>query len=115
MTAAILAFGIMVSLIKAKQTNRAAFVPALFLMIVMTTIEWVPGMRTEGTDYATIMIITLLACNTYQLLALTRLSKVDDDQGKRHNKTTKAKDRKSTRLNSSHVAISYAVFCLENK
>src|SRR5690625_6124353 len=24
-------------------------------------------------------------------------------------------DRKSTRLNSSHVAISYAVFCLENK
>src|SRR5690625_7097468 len=25
------------------------------------------------------------------------------------------KDRKSTRLNSSHVAISYAVFCLKNK
>src|SRR5690625_6204247 len=24
-------------------------------------------------------------------------------------------DRKSTRLNSSHVAISYAVFCLNNK
>src|SRR5690625_7904323 len=27
----------------------------------------------------------------------------------------KKKDRKSTRLNSSHVAISYAVFCLKNK
>src|SRR5690625_6717074 len=26
-----------------------------------------------------------------------------------------AADRKSTRLNSSHVAISYAVFCLKNK
>src|SRR5690625_2624980 len=26
-----------------------------------------------------------------------------------------AVDRKSTRLNSSHVAISYAVFCLKNK
>src|SRR5690625_6611109 len=26
-----------------------------------------------------------------------------------------AEDRKSTRLNSSHVAISYAVFCLEKK
>src|SRR5699024_12194596 len=25
------------------------------------------------------------------------------------------KDRKSTRLNSSHVSISYAVFCLKNK
>src|SRR5437870_9964392 len=27
----------------------------------------------------------------------------------------KCKDRKSTRLNSSHVAISYAVFCLKKK
>src|SRR5690625_1896559 len=29
--------------------------------------------------------------------------------------TTYALDRKSTRLNSSHVAISYAVFCLKKK
>src|SRR5207253_6671588 len=29
--------------------------------------------------------------------------------------TTKGSDRKSTRLNSSHVAISYAVFCLKKK
>src|SRR5437870_13247750 len=28
---------------------------------------------------------------------------------------SRAKDRKSTRLNSSHVAISYAVFCLKKK
>src|SRR5690625_6859076 len=28
---------------------------------------------------------------------------------------TAAADRKSTRLNSSHVAISYAVFCLKKK
>src|SRR5690625_5452655 len=28
---------------------------------------------------------------------------------------TENKDRKSTRLNSSHVAISYAVFCLKKK
>src|SRR5207253_11260975 len=28
---------------------------------------------------------------------------------------TRASDRKSTRLNSSHVAISYAVFCLKKK
>src|SRR5699024_2855676 len=27
----------------------------------------------------------------------------------------KGRDRKSTRLNSSHVSISYAVFCLKNK
>src|SRR5207253_10833857 len=29
--------------------------------------------------------------------------------------TPVARDRKSTRLNSSHVAISYAVFCLKKK
>src|SRR5690625_6688821 len=36
---------------------------------------------------------------------------------KKKNRITesKDKDRKSTRLNSSHVAISYAVFCLKKK
>ena len=29
--------------------------------------------------------------------------------------TKEAKDRKSTRLNSSHLVISYAVFCLKKK
>src|SRR5437667_7448779 len=29
--------------------------------------------------------------------------------------TTIARDRKSTRLNSSHITISYAVFCLKKK
>src|SRR5439155_3743255 len=31
------------------------------------------------------------------------------------NSPPSARDRKSTRLNSSHVAISYAVFCLKKK
>src|SRR6266496_5485005 len=30
-------------------------------------------------------------------------------------RSTRARDRKSTRLNSSHVEISYAVFCLKKK
>src|SRR6266508_6176984 len=33
----------------------------------------------------------------------------------RFGSSTAARDRKSTRLNSSHVAISYAVFCLKKK
>src|SRR5690349_23272986 len=33
------------------------------------------------------------------------------EQGQRHER----RDRKSTRLNSSHVEISYAVFCLKKK
>src|SRR5690625_6841467 len=39
--------------------------------------------------------------------------KAISDQGNAYALT--AEDRKSTRLNSSHVAISYAVFCLKKK
>src|SRR5437773_11808133 len=33
----------------------------------------------------------------------------------RHRKARRIRDRKSTRLNSSHITISYAVFCLKKK
>src|SRR5690606_40183656 len=33
----------------------------------------------------------------------------------RNSDSTRVRDRKSTRLNSSHVKISYAVFCLKKK
>src|SRR5437870_13524113 len=42
------------------------------------------------------------SCSTLQSMPATR-------------STSPAVDRKSTRLNSSHVAISYAVFCLKKK
>src|SRR5690625_5926110 len=37
------------------------------------------------------------------------------DGGNLYGNKENMKDRKSTRLNSSHVAISYAVFCLKKK
>src|SRR5438067_8214103 len=41
----------------------------------------------------------------------------DDDQRQRRERLGRLgrQDRKSTRLNSSHVSISYAVFCLKKK
>ncbi|QGH32764.1 KinB-signaling pathway activation protein [Gracilibacillus salitolerans] len=60
--------------IKAKETNKKTFIPALFFMIVITSIEWVPGLRTENGDYAWLMIVPLILCNTYQLLILHRLT-----------------------------------------
>lgn len=77
MSAAILVYGWVIANIKAKETNRRAFIPALFLMVVMTTLEWVPGLQASGTDYAWLMIVPLLACNTYQLLILHRLTRGD--------------------------------------
>src|SRR5438034_7410902 len=64
-----------------------------------------------------------------QVEVLERLSVVDDDDARlidgieqprplarQHDRTgTVSPDRKSTRLNSSHTVISYAVFCLKKK
>src|SRR5699024_12232298 len=38
-----------------------------------------------------------------------------DREAEEGDKGSEGKDRKSTRLNSSHVSISYAVFCLKKK
>ncbi|WP_087975109.1 KinB-signaling pathway activation protein [Oceanobacillus rekensis] len=77
MAAALLGVGWIVAKIKAKETNKHAFIPALFFMVVITTVEWVPGLQVEGTDYAWLMIVPLLACNTYQLLVLHRITNID--------------------------------------
>src|SRR5699024_11262602 len=47
-------------------------------------------------------------------LASTSTSMLTVDPGLRKPRVVRA-DRKSTRLNSSHVSISYAVFCLKKK
>jgi len=80
MSLGILAVGIVVARIKMNETNVTAFIPTLFLMVVMTAIEWVPGLQTEGTDYAWLMIIALLLCNAYQILILHRLTKRDPEE-----------------------------------
>src|SRR3712207_9190340 len=44
-----------------------------------------------------------------------RLDPADDRAGARDDRLGPVRDRKSTRLNSSHANISYAVFCLKKK
>ncbi|KOS31197.1 KINB signaling pathway activation protein [Bacillus anthracis] len=67
-------FGAIVAYIKSKETNKKAFVPALFFMVVVTILEWVPALRINDTDWLYLMVIPqLLLCNAYQLLILLRL------------------------------------------
>ena len=47
--------------------------PALFFMVVVTILEWVPALRINDTDWLYLMVIPLLLCNAYQLLILHRL------------------------------------------
>ncbi|MCA0972618.1 KinB-signaling pathway activation protein [Halobacillus litoralis] len=63
-----------IATIKAKETKPQAFTPALFFMFVVTTVEWVPALRAENSDYVWLMVIPLFVCNAYQLLLLHRLT-----------------------------------------
>src|SRR5256885_8653229 len=61
-----------------------------------------------------------VACHVFcgKFAGSTRLpcrSRVDDFKGASSLGFTARRDRKSTRLNSSHLVISYAVFCLKKK
>lgn len=62
-----------IAYIKMKQTNKRAFIPALFFMNVITIAEWFPAIRTNEESWLYIMLIPLLACNAYQLLILPKI------------------------------------------
>src|SRR5207253_9254430 len=63
--------------------------------------------RQPRLDAETLERLLQIAGELAQLLEHSRLAHVHD--------VIDGRDRKSTRLNSSHVAISYAVFCLKKK
>lgn len=66
--------GLIVSWIKVKQTSKAAFVPALFFMVVVTIVEWVPVLQENEQSWLFLMFFPLVICNTYQLLMLHKLN-----------------------------------------
>lgn len=81
---ALFIYGWIIAKIKAKETKKHAFIPALFFMVVFTVVEWVPALRIGfvGVEFSLIMVLTLLVCNTYQLLILHRLHNSPDKKGK---------------------------------
>lgn len=70
----LLAVGIVVAWIKAKETNKSAFIPALFFMVFATIVEWVPVLKTNDQSWFYLMLFALLACNSYQILILHKLN-----------------------------------------
>ncbi|CAG9622176.1 KinB-signaling pathway activation protein [Sutcliffiella rhizosphaerae] len=71
----LLVYGLLVAYVKSAQTNKHAFIPTLFFMIVVTTIEWFPVLRENSPEWLLFMLFPLLACNSYQVLLLHRLNK----------------------------------------
>ncbi|MFO1441958.1 KinB-signaling pathway activation protein [Bacillus sp. Bva_UNVM-123] len=70
----ILVVGIVSAAMKAKLTNKQAFIPAIFFMVVVTTIEWMPALRVNEESWLYLMIYPLVICNAYQLLILQKLN-----------------------------------------
>jgi KinB signaling pathway activation protein len=79
---------------KAKQTNREAFIPALFFMIVVTVIEWFPVLRVNESSWIYLMLFSLLACNAYQILILHKLN-MQSQQHRQSRQSSKNKITKS--------------------
>lgn len=71
---ALLVVGLIVGYIKAKETNQGAFVPAVFFIVVVTTIEWVPALTVNDPKWLWIYFTPLLVGNIYQVLILHRLT-----------------------------------------
>src|SRR5690554_7149256 len=63
----------------------------------------------KGTILSKVVYTRLMACRVSWPLSTSRISAYSERP------VLYSQDRKSTRLNSSHVRISYAVFCLNKK
>lgn len=67
--------------IKAKWTNKETFISALFFMIVITTVEWLPALMVEAGNidsWVTLLLFPFLAVNAYQLLVLPKYNAQSD-------------------------------------
>ncbi|MCR6098217.1 KinB-signaling pathway activation protein [Salipaludibacillus agaradhaerens] len=69
----LLAYGLIVAYVKRKETERTAFVPTVFFIVVVTTIEWIPALRENDVTFMINAIVPLLVANTWQILVLHRL------------------------------------------
>src|SRR5688572_32281033 len=90
-------------------TTSTPTMPAEMPLLSRTDCEWTTSRRSFGVSTTTRL---RLACSSSYDISCLRLLSVCRNQGSGKRIT---KDRKSTRLNSSHSQISYAVFCLKKK
>nr|WP_233711600.1 KinB-signaling pathway activation protein [Lederbergia citrisecunda] len=91
----ILVAALMVAYLKAKMTNRNIFVSALFFMVVVTILEWLPVLRPNDESWVYLMIFPLIACNAYQMLMLPKYNRLSAEE--RAKRTSNNQNKKATR------------------
>ncbi|TDM02523.1 KinB-signaling pathway activation protein [Macrococcus carouselicus] len=68
----VLISAVFVSYYKKKMTGSNVIIPAMFFMIVMTTVELIPFLKVEDTTWLYCTIFPLLLCNAFQLLMMPK-------------------------------------------
>jgi KinB signaling pathway activation protein len=86
----ILAAGLATAYFKAKTTARTTFVSALFFMVVVTILEWLPVLQVNEENWLYLMIFPLIACNAYQLLVLPKYNRLSEEEIARRRGSKKA-------------------------
>ncbi|MGM0847397.1 MAG: KinB-signaling pathway activation protein [Bacillota bacterium] len=81
----ILVTGLVVAFLKNKQSGQSTFVSAMFFMVVITVLEWLPVLQAEESKWLFLMLFALLACNAYQLLALPKFNKRSEEERRMKN------------------------------
>ncbi|WP_270182816.1 KinB-signaling pathway activation protein [Alkalihalobacillus sp. CinArs1] len=70
----LLVVGLGTAYIKSKETNKHAFIPALFFIVVVTILEWIPGLQSDDQKWVWLIFIPLLTSNVWQILTLHRIT-----------------------------------------
>lgn len=94
-------YSLAVAYVKAKDTHPRAFLPAVFFMVVVTTLEWIPGLRTDDPATMMIMIVPLVACNTFQLLRLHHIVGFTNEEGEEVGMPNKAEEKAANQKNGA--------------
>lgn len=79
---ALVGVSVVTAIVKAKWTKKHTLISALFFMIVITTLEWLPALmvRSGNIDtWVTILLFPLLAVNAYQLLMLPKYNRQSEE------------------------------------
>lgn len=79
----VLIAGLIVAWLKVRQTNRSAFIPALFVMVVILTLELSLVLRAGDSDFIILMLTPLIVANGFQLMRWHHVTKVDPEHKRR--------------------------------
>ncbi len=83
MVGVIVIVAVLISMIKARKTNFTAFIPAMFVMIVITALELSLVLRAGDVSFILLMLVPVLTANAYQLLILHKVTAVDPEHQRR--------------------------------